>query len=185
MALCTKQPIPCPSFPRMAIYDFITYLVWLYAIISCVTCHSWITCTDYVTKNDDVYDVAKCRGFPRAANTRLPKTKTFAADSGKWLIGYDIECRSALSLRGLWSRQNSGTAPNPSPIFSTDTTPLQLRSSVLLLQSPFSTPYRPVVRVCLSHMDDHDKNVFRIYINDEPMAGTNTSHNFAGYDSPS
>nr|XP_039251272.1 uncharacterized protein LOC120328797 [Styela clava] len=47
-----------------------------------VRSHSWITCTDYTKKNDYMYDVEKCRGWPRAANKNLLKTKVFAQDTG-------------------------------------------------------------------------------------------------------
>jgi len=47
--------------------------------------HSWIACTDYVQKNAGGWDPNLCRGFPRNAEVRCPKTGVFGLDRGKSL----------------------------------------------------------------------------------------------------
>lgn len=60
----------------------IRQLILLGAIVSCALGHSWIACTDYTKKNDGVYNANRCRGFPRAARFRIPRSKLFGVDAG-------------------------------------------------------------------------------------------------------
>ena len=44
--------------------------------------HSWLACTDYTEKNGAIWYGDKCRGFPRGAHRKAPKTGVFGGDSG-------------------------------------------------------------------------------------------------------
>ena len=48
-------------------------------LISSVTPHSWIACTDYGEKNGRYYDVEKCRAWPRRGWDLVPKTEPFGS----------------------------------------------------------------------------------------------------------